>query len=129
MVLRKKGEVNDPYAYSIKIKPEFDARSLFKLRDAMEDRFEKILEISREKLKQKKKQTKSPVTDEWMAKEYPKGMFDKIKGWLLSKLFSLAFRWSKGGIARALAKGAIMWMLKDLEKMNLLEGYSKREKK
>ena len=66
--IKATGARRDPFAYSIQQKPKYNPVPLFQMRQAMEDRFEKILNISKQRLQQKDADTKDTLLGKWMDK-------------------------------------------------------------
>ena len=87
----------------------------------MEDRFQKILDISKKRLQKKNQETENTLLDKWMDKYYHRTLWDKIKGWCINKAFNGIFSATKGGLARNLSEMAVKWILTDLEEKDLLQ--------
>lgn len=120
---KKAGNLRNPFEYSIPNRPQYDPLELFNLRQQMENRFEKILDISKLKLTQKSNAAKNIETEKWMNKYYHKSWFDNVKGWIINKSFNLIFSVTKGGLARNITQMALKWVLSDLEKKKFLKKY------
>jgi hypothetical protein len=114
---QKKG----PFEYSIPDKPKYNPVALFNMRPLMEDRFQKILDISKKRLQKKNQETENTLLDKWMDKYYHRTLWDKIKGWCINKAFNGIFSATKGGLARNLSEMAVKWILTDLEEKDLLQ--------
>lgn len=111
----------DPFDYSITDKPKYNPVALFSTRQLMENRFEKILDISKIRLQKQNKETKNALLTKWMDKYYHKTWWDNLKGWVINKSFNGIFSATKGGVARNLCEMAVKWVLADLEEKDLLQ--------
>lgn len=102
--------------------PQYDANKLFALKDKLQQRAKKMLELTYEKMTaEKKEKNKNPVAAAWMEKYYRQNLWNRFTGWIISCLLGMLFKWNKKAIAGKLAKAAIEWILKDLEKKGLLK--------
>lgn len=119
--LRTNKQKKDPFEYSIPDKPKYNPVDLFNMRQLMENRFEKILDISKKRLQKKNEETKDTSLDKWMDKYYHRTWWDNLKGWFINKSFNGIFSATKGGIARNLCEMAVKWILTDLEEKDLLQ--------
>ena len=115
------GEQRSPFEYSVTVKPKYNPVSLFNLREQMEDRFERIIEIAKSKAMKKSAAVEGTETDSWMDKYYHKSLWDRFKGWIISTGFRIIFRATKSGIARMITEIAVKWVLTDLDKKGMLE--------
>lgn len=119
---QQQSRTSNPYHYSVKDFPSFDPQSLFDLRTKMEDRFQKILELSIAKITAtKNEQPEESLADQYMKTYYPKGWWDKVKGWAVNKSMKAVFNLTKGGLARSLTQSVLKWMVRDLEAKGLLK--------
>ncbi len=99
----------------------YDPTALFDQRGAMEDRFEKILDIIKAALVSKNASTKNTETGKWMDKYYHSTWFDKVKGFLFNRVLTGGFNASKPGLARNVAELAVKWVLTDLDEKGFLK--------
>lgn len=118
---RLAGEFKKHLTHTIPAKPVFNPASLFALRSKMEDRFQKILELTQAKLTKPKTKHEATLTDKLMEQYYPRGWWDKLKGWVVNKGTGWIFNLTKGGLARSITEAALKWMVKDLEEKGLLK--------
>lgn len=118
---RKAGTEKNKWNYSVKTKPVYDPTALFDQRAAMEDRFEKILDIIKATLVHKNAATKNTETGKWMDKYYHSTWFDKAKGFLFNKVLTGGFNASKPGLARNVAEMAVKYVLTDLDRKGFLK--------
>ncbi|MEP6673940.1 MAG: hypothetical protein ABJA78_02250 [Ferruginibacter sp.] len=114
-------EKADPFEYSVKDKPLYDPVALFEMREQMNERFARILDIVKKKKKEKDAQGKYKETGRWMEVYYHKNLAKRIAGWFTDKLLNLGFILFKQGIARNISELTVRWILSDLEKRNLLK--------
>jgi hypothetical protein len=125
IIERNENRTTDPFSYHITDMPSFDPQSLFDLRGKMEDRFQKMLELSMDKLNRKKQQPKGSAVEKYMQVYYPKNWLDKLKGWAIDKSMGIVFDLTKGGLARSITQAALKWMVSDLEAKGFLKPPSK----
>lgn len=118
---RKTGNEKNKWDYSVKTKPVYDPTVLFEQRAAIEDRFEKILDIIKGTLVHKNAATKNTETGKWMDKYYHSTWFDKAKGFLFNKILTGGFNASKPGLARNVAEMAVKYVLTDLDRKGFLK--------
>jgi hypothetical protein len=118
---RKTGTEKNRWDYSVKTRPMYDPTALFDQRKAMEDRFEKILDIIKATLVSKNASTKNTETGKWMDKYYHSTWFDKVKGYLFNRALTGGFNASKPGLARNVAEMAVKYVLTDLDKKGFLK--------
>jgi len=118
---KKAGGIRSPFEYTIPVKPKYDPTQLFEMRQQMEDRFEKILDLCKSKLQGRGSETQIGETEKWMDKYYHKNRWDRIKGWFINKGFNAIFSMTKGGLARNITEMAVKWILTDLDKKDLLK--------
>ena len=118
---RKTGTEKNKWDYSVKTRPMYDPTALFDQRKAMEDRFEKILDIIKATLVSKNESTKNTETGKWMDKYYHSTWFDKVKGYLFNRVLTGGFNTAKPGLARNVAEMAVKYVLTDLDKKGFLK--------
>ena len=118
---RKTGTEKNKWDYSVKTRPMYDPTALFDQRQAMEDRFEKILGIAKETVGKKSDETKNTEVGKWMDKYYHSSLWDKIKGFVINKGFNIIFSGTKPGLARNVTEMAVKWVLTDLDKKGFLK--------
>lgn len=114
------GRERNPKEQTVAQWPVFDVTQLFALKDKIKARAEKMLELSYEKVTKKGTVAESPLTAEWIKKYYTSNWWQRFKRWLGGIVLRLLFKMNKGKLAGRLAKAAIEWILKDLEKNKLL---------
>jgi hypothetical protein len=117
---RLAGREPNPFEYTVKNRPVFNPQSLFDLRTKMEERVERILELSENKITEPKPKANSTRTDHLMSQYYPRGWWDKLKGKIMRVGIGWVFNLTKGGLARSITEAALKWILKDLEEKELL---------
>lgn len=118
---KKAGGIKSPFDYTIPDKPQYDPTQLFAMRQQMEDRFEKILDISKMKVQKQSGATKINDTSKWMEQYYHKTWWDKLKGKLIDNAFNSIFSFTKGGVARNITEMIVKLILTDLDNKNLLK--------
>jgi len=118
---RKTGSEKNKWDYSVKTKPIYDPTPLFDQRGAIEDRFEKILDIVKAALVHKNASTKNTETGKWMDKYYHSTWFDKVKGYLFNRVLTGGFNTAKPGLARNAAEMAVKYVLTDLDEKGFLK--------
>jgi hypothetical protein len=118
-----KGDRPNPYQRSVSEWPVYDPEPLFAMKDKMEGRFKKMLEMTWDKLTGDKadKEKAKTLTSEWMEKHYRSNWFKRLTGWIGSGVLRTLFNSNKGKIANRITQSAIEWILKDLEKSGLLK--------
>ena len=118
-----KGDRPNPYQRSVSEWPVYDPAPLFAIKDKMEGRFKKMLEMTWDKLTGEKaaKEKAKTLTCEWMEKHYRSNWFKRLTGWIGSGVLRTLFNSNKGKIANRITQSAIEWVLKDLEKSGLLK--------
>jgi hypothetical protein len=118
---RKTGNEKNKWDYAVKTRPMYDPTALFDQRGAIEDRFEKILDIIKAALVKKNASTKNTETGKWMDKYYHSTWFDRAKGFLFNRILTGGFKASKPGLARNVAELAVKWVLTDLDEKGFLK--------
>jgi hypothetical protein len=118
---RKTGSEKNKWDYSVKTKPIYDPTPLFDQRGAIEDRFEKVLDIVKAALVHKNASTKNTETGKWMDKYYHSTWFDKVKGYLFNRVLTGGFNTAKPGLARNAAEMAVKYVLTDLDEKGFLK--------
>jgi hypothetical protein len=118
---KKTGRQRDPFEYTIEEKPKYDPTQLFKMRRQIEDRFEKILDVTKLRLQHKSKEIENTETGKWMDKYYHKKWWDTLKGWIIKKAFNTIFSATKGGLARNITEMAVKWVVSDLDTKQMLK--------
>lgn len=120
-----KEELNDinrnPFAHSVQEMPKFNPQGLFALESKMQQRFKKILELSFEKMKNGKPEKESKLTEKWLNKYYENNWWTRLKSWIGSGILIMLFKLNKDKLANRMTQSAIKWVLKELEKKNLLK--------
>jgi hypothetical protein len=101
--------------------PQYDASRLFALRDKLQQRVEKMLELTYKKMTAEKKENNNPAAASWMNEYYRSNWWKKLTDWIGGGALRLLFKWKKGAIAGRITKAAIEWILKDLETKGLLK--------
>jgi hypothetical protein len=135
------------YNYTIKEKPSYDPENLFRLKDAITNRFKTMLDIIQKRdfkaLKEKErkdrfdkltatgKKRELKLEEEkklgleraqaWMNKYNKTGMLSKIGGWLLGPIKKAGIGWGKKIASKKLAEKTIHTLLKDLGERGLLK--------
>jgi hypothetical protein len=122
-LLRSKlqGAPPNPFKHTVDTWPEYDPEQLFALRDPMQERIKKMLEMTYKKMTSDKAKEKYPETEKWIDRYYRDNFFTRITGWIGSNVLQFLFVTNKGKIANRVTKAAIEWILKDLEKNGLLK--------
>lgn len=120
----KRGTDNDPYLYTIPARPKFKAAELMGYRKQMEKRVEMLVQLTEQKLNQPSRQnnqTITPVADGAIAESYKVPLlrrpFSSLKKWFIQVLLKRA----PSSLSSMATKGALHYILKDLEEKDLLE--------
>ncbi len=122
LLIENKTSGEDKYKYTYKEKPKYHPQKLFTLKDAMYNRFFKILDTAVNIFKNMpKKEKNTPISDMWIALEYKRNWFqrrgDALKKWVTGGLQKPI----KKALASILSKFVIKMILEDLEEMEILE--------
>ncbi len=122
LILENKESGEDRYVYTYQEKPKYNPKRLFALKDAMFNRFKKILDKGLESIsKPSNDKEKTPISDEWIHTAFKRNWFqrigDSVKSWVAGGLTKPI----KKGIASLLSKFVIKMILEDLEEMEILE--------
>ncbi len=112
--------------YSVKERPAYDPTILFGMKEAMEDRFVRILEISKQRLETKKRKARKSETAKWMNKYFHSSLWGKIAAIFISMGIDLMFRLTKRTLAKKITSFTIQLILADLEEKQFLKKFSDR---
>lgn len=114
-----------PYKRTVKEWPKYDPEKLIRLAPKIENRFKKIIELTYEKMMDKKEQPAEKkeyaFTKQIMDKHYKKGIRAHIGECIAKGYLYLNYRLIKGKAARKATRSVIEEILKNLEEMDLLK--------
>lgn len=114
------GKERNPLKKSVPDWPKYDAKKLFALKGKMEDRFERMLELSYSTLTSPKPAPSYPATTRLLERHYRTTWYTRLKEWAGFHVLRILFRWNKRKLASRITKASIEWLLKDLEDKKLL---------
>lgn len=120
----KRGIESDPYRYSVPVRPRYNGNELLGYRKQMEKRVERLIKLAEIKLNADGRGSaneSSPKADKMIAQSYNIPIllrpFSSLKKWLIQLLLKRV----PGSLSNMATKGALHYILKDLEEKDLLE--------
>jgi len=108
-------------SYSIKGKPTFDPKPLFKSQKVIQRRLIGIFRLVKEKKYISKNERSSHITKRYMSQYYRRGIFGWFSSIISPVLLNLSYFIFKRSVAKGLTKKIINFVLADLEHRGLLK--------
>lgn len=110
--------------YTVSERPKYNPMELFRMEGAMQARFKRILEVSKARLLDTKKEDRKKETsanyDLWVNEHYFKSSWKKFVSKLIKIGMNVTFSLTKKSLAKAMSEAAIKAIIKDLDKKDLL---------